>query len=422
MVRVTSEIGRLRQVLVHQPGPEVDRMVPSMMEELLFDDILFGEEARREHKIFRDLLHHLGVGWLDIQDLLVETLSQPKARETLLRSLFEGLEPGIWQSLEEASAEDVARGLTGGIRVSQQERGLDVQDLFEIPPLPNWCFQRDPQVIVGEGVIFSSMATPARWREVVLARTIFQFHPEYMNVPVYLDPVMPRLDRPLPLGLRRPSFEGGDFLILSSDVIALGFSERTNRTGIRQVARALAAIPEGPRWLIVIGIPHRRAYMHLDTIMTPVDRNACLVFPPVILDQGPQRATVHEIDLRSKDLRPTPKSGVLRALKARGVDLEPIPCGGNDPLHQQREQWTDGANAFALAPGVITMYDRNLRTTEALAKKGFRVATSEDVLAGKADIDLDNPERTCILLPSHEISRARGGPHCLTQPLLRDPV
>jgi arginine deiminase len=171
---------------------------------------------------------------------------------------------------------------------------------------------------------------------------------------------------------------------------------------------------------MVIGIPHRRAYMHLDTIMTPVDRNACLVFPPVILEQGPQRATVHEIDLRSKDLRPSPKSGVLRALKARGVDLEPIPCGGDDPLHQQREQWTDGANAFAVAPGIITIYDRNLRTAEAMSKRGFRVVRAEEVISGKMEVDLDDPERTCILVPSHEISRARGGPHCLTQPLLRD--
>ena len=162
--------------------------------------------------------------------------------------------------------------------------------------------------------------------------------------------------------------------------------------------------------------------MHLDTLLTPVDRDACLVHAPVILGDGPERAEVFEIDLHHKELSLTPCGRLLERLARRGIDLEPIPCGGSDPVQQQREQWTDGANALALAPGVIALYDRNLATVEALSGRGFRIASARDLLLGRAEADLDGGKRLCVLLASHEISRARGGPHCLAHPLSRDPI
>jgi arginine deiminase len=161
--------------------------------------------------------------------------------------------------------------------------------------------------------------------------------------------------------------------------------------------------------------------MHLDTLFTPVDRELALVFLPVLVHQGSERATVYEVDVRSKNRDWVPRTDLLSALRHRGLGFDAIPCGGDDPITQQREQWTDGANALALAPGVLAMYDRNRGTLDELSRRGFRIVEVEDLLLGREEVDLDARERVCLSVESHELSRARGGPHCLTHPLLRDP-
>jgi arginine deiminase len=191
---------------------------------------------------------------------------------------------------------------------------------------------------------------------------------------------------------------------------------------IELLAEALAGREPGPRWLELVDVPARRAYMHLDTVFTPVDRDAALVFEPVICGDGRHYARSYEIDLRSRDLAPHERGSLLEALAKRGLDLRPIACGGEDPVTQQREQWTDGANALALAPGVIVLYDRNVATADALDRAGFRVLAAEDVLLGRDELHLEDEERVCVLIDSHEMSRARGGPHCLTHPLERDEI
>jgi arginine deiminase len=418
MIRVTSEIGKLRKVLVHEPGPEVDRMVPPMMEELLFDDILFGERAREEHRRFRRLLQLLGIEVVEANDLLAEALADPEARAWLWRVLVPETPPGLRSALPETAEQAVAM-VVGGALAAAERQGIETSDLFELPPLPNWCFQRDPQVVLGDGVVFSAMATAARWREGVLARCIFRYHPEFTNIPVVLDPLRMEQDSALAWSLYRPCLEGGDVLVVSPQIVAVGLSERTNSAGIDALARGLSELEDGPRWLEVVHLPRRRAYMHLDTVFTQVDHDAALVFSPVMCGNGPQLAETFEIDLRSAELTPTPRGCLLEALARRGVDLAPISCGGEDPVAQLREQWTDGANAFALAPGVVVLYDRNVATAEELARSGFRVVSAEDVLLGREEVHTGE-ERLCLLLASHEISRARGGPHCLTHPLVRD--
>lgn len=418
--RVNSEVGRLRRVLVHEPGREVDHMLPSMMEELLFDDILFGDAAREEHQRFRHVLEQLGVEVLDIQTLLVQTLENDAARKWILDPFQAALSRRLLARLRAADASSLADMLVHGVRLDATHAGTDVDDLFEIPPIPNLCFQRDPQIVIGEHVAIASMATPGRWRESLLAATVFRFHPQLSSLPVAADPLVQGREQPILMGPRRPTFEGGDVLVLSSEVIAVGVSERTNRTGIRHLARALAGIEGGPRWMILVNLPTERAFMHLDTIITPIDRDACLVYPPLVEAGAPGAVRAAEIDLRAREFTPQARGDFLAALRARGVDLKPIPCGGDDPVRQQREQWTDGANVLAVAPGVVVMYDRNVATAETLSTEGYRVVGSSDLVLGRTSVDPDAGERVCILLPSHEISRARGGPHCLSHPLARD--
>ena len=421
MVSVTSEVGRLRKVLVHEPGPEVDAMIPSMMEELLFDDILFGDRAREEHGLFRRALQILGVELVDAQDLLEDVLEDPAARRSTLDTMLPG-SGDLRARLSEAPSADVAAALVAGLRLPPgNAQVLDITDLFEIPPLPNWCFQRDPQIVIGSGVVFASMASGARERETRLARALFRFHPDLAATPVLHEPLRSNFERSHVGGAGRACLEGGDVIVLTKDVLAVGMSERTNRLGIEDLATALAAFRDGPRFLVVVELPRRRAYMHLDTLFTPVDRELALVFPPVLLHNGSEKATVYEIDLRSKNRTWAPRTDLLSCLSRRAAGYEPIPCGGDDPVAQQREQWTDGANALALAPGVIAMYDRNRHTMEELSRRGFRIVEAEDLLLGREEVDIDAGERVCISFASHELSRARGGPHCLTHPLVRDP-
>lgn len=420
MLQIHSETGRLRKVLVHEPGLEVDRMVPDMMEELLFDDILFGDRAREEHRRLCKLLEVLGVETVEMRDLLEQTLEIDEARQWLLSAVLEDLGGPVAERLSGAPARDLAEFFVGGARYRQTADSLSTEDLFDVFPAPNWCFQRDPQVVVGDGVIFSAMATPTRARETLLSRTVFRFHPEYKSTPVLLDPLQASGEKPLYLGMNRPCFEGGDIMVLSEDVMAVGYSERTNRSGVRHLVGALARREGGPRWLIVAALPHKRAYMHLDTVVTQIDRDECLAFTPVVLPGHDDTAGVFEFDLHDEDPRPRLGADLLTALRGRGVDLRPVACGGDDLLHQQREQWTDGANALAVAPGLIVLYERNVKTAEALSRAGYRIVDADEIISGREKIDSDQPGKVCVLLPSNEISRARGGPHCLTHGLVRD--
>ena len=420
MLHVTSETGRLRTILVHEPGREIDTMVPAMMEELLFDDILYGKGAREEHGRFRRVLQVLGIEVVKALDLLGEALAVDEARRWLGGIRLQDTPPDFHARLMEAPPEELAAALIGGVQADPPGSKGDLGSLYRVFPLPNYCFQRDPQVVLGDGVLFSPMSTKARWREALIARTIFHFHPRFASAPTLLDPFASTTSDAGFRDLMGCHFEGGDVLVLSPDVVAVGLSERTNRAGVEKLATALAAKENGPRWLVVVALPHTRAFMHLDTVMTPVDRDACLIFPPLLEEEGSESVRVYEIDLHGTCRDPMPTGGLLPCLASHGLDYEPILCGGGDPVAQQREQWTDGANALALAPGVICLYRRNLRTTEELARHGFRIVEAEDKLLGRAEVDPDAGERVCILLSSNELARARGGPHCLTHPLVRD--
>jgi arginine deiminase len=419
-IELSSEVGRLRSVMVHEPGAEVDLMVPALMEELLYDDILFGEAARDEHRLLCGVMQALGIEVFQARTLLSEALEIDGARRWLLDGLVGDQARSVRDAMESASPEELAGMAIRGIRYDASMGTLAADDLFELTPLPNYCFQRDPQFVMGNGVLFCNMATATRWREALLSRVIFDFHPKFSGSKIYLDPLEHESGPPMHMGLDRACFEGGDLMILSNDVIAMGYSERSNRAGVRRMARALAAIDDGPRWLVVVAMPQKRAYMHLDTVFTVIDQGSCLAYPQVVLGGHVESAEVFRFDLHADLLSPERCGDLLPTLKQLGIDLEPIPCGGDDPITQAREQWTDGANALALAPGVAILYDRNVATAEVLSSRGYQILDAAEVRDGREAVNLDDPKPTCILLPSNELSRARGGPHCLTHALHRD--
>lgn len=415
-IHVDSEIGRLRRVLVHRPGREIDWMPPTMMEQLLFDDILDGEEAREEHDRFCQVLARAGVEVLDSQVLLAEALADDALRRHLLAELERdyAVTPPLLAGLAQLAAPELAATLIEGVRARH--------GFFDLPPVPNYFFQRDPHAVLGDRVMISSMATDAREREPLLSRTIFAGHPALRGYTALFEIDVPPSGAPRhdPL-FPYPHLEGGDVLVASPEIVLVGVSERTNRSGVEALAEYLRREETTFRHLLLVVLPRRRSYMHLDTVFTLIDRGTCLAYLPVIQPGGPEAAHVYEVDLNARELTFAVRPSLLQALAGLGMDLEPVPCGGTaDSIDQQREQWTDGANAFAVAPGVILLYWRNRRTVEELGRRGWRILPEDEVVAGQHDLLDGRP--AVVTLVDNELSRARGGPRCMTMPLERERV
>jgi arginine deiminase len=427
-LRVTSEIGKLKSVLVHLPGPEIDRMVPSMMEELLFDDILYGNRAREEHRRFQQVLGYVADEVLDVQDLLEEVLQVPEQRGAIIDDLAKtlGWGPEMEARLRDLTAEQLAGKLIVGIE--KEAPGSDASvasELFDLAPIPNYFFQRDPLVIVGERAIRCSMATAARTREPLLSGYVLALHPRFATPEggkFWFQEFSADYGKPASYARMRPTLEGGDVFVLRDDVLAIGYSERTEKTTIERLAEALKKEKSPVKRIFVVGMPPARSYMHLDTVFTMISQGECLCYGPMILPGGPEEADVYEADLTKREITWTTEKDLLSALRGQKIDLEPIPCGGDDPIDQQREQWTDGANAFALAPGIVLCYDRNERTAERLAKNGYEVLMDDDLLLGRKELQLWKNGKYAIQISATELSRARGGPRCMTMPLEREDV
>jgi arginine deiminase len=426
-LRVTSEIGKLSTVLVHLPGAEIDRMVPAMMEELLFDDILYGNRAREEHRRFQQILGYVAEEVLEVQDLLEEVLQVPEHRAAIVEDLGRSLGwgPDMDYRLRELSAEGVAAALIAGLEKPAEEIARATEELYYLPPIPNYFFQRDPLVVVGDRAIRGSMATPARLREPLISGYVFQYHPRFAGADggrFWFCEFSADYGRPSSYARMRPTLEGGDILVLREDLLAIGYSERTEKITIERLAEALKQQKSPVKRIVVVAIPPARSFMHLDTVFTMISRDECLVYGPMILPDGPEEADVYECDLTRREITWTAEKDLLSALRAQKLDLKPIRCGGDDPIAERREQWTDGANVFALAPGLVLTYDRNERTAEELARAGYSVVDEADLLLGREELELWKPQKYAIRLAAHELSRARGGPRCMAMPLVREDV
>jgi arginine deiminase len=415
-LNVTSEIGRLKTVLVHLPGREIDLMVPPMMNQLLFDDILYGQVAREEHRRFQQLIRFVADEIIELQDLLEEVFEDDEVKSHIVRDLAKRNHLGrrLVRRLLDQPAATLADTLISGIPDESAESG----DLpkFDIDPVPNLFFMRDPQVVIGSGVVISSMATQARRRESLLSKYVFEHHKRFRGQ----DPFWVDFTETAPKKRNAPTLEGGDILVARRDVLLIGLTERTNNAGIKTLLQALQESESGVRTVLIVELPKQRSFMHLDTVFTFTSRNECLIYPPVMLPGGSQAAKVIKADLTKRHIEYSAQKSVLAALKKLRFDLDPIYCGGKRAVDQQREQWTDGANAFALAPGIILMYERNVRTAEELASHGYHIIYEDDLLLGRVEMETWTDKKYALQIPGHELSRARGGPRCMTMPLERE--
>jgi arginine deiminase len=396
-----SEVGRLRAVMLHRPGPELKRLTPRNNDSLLFDGIPWVSRAQDEHDAFASALRDRGVEVLYLVDLLSTALENPTAREQAISQVASSLRLGetlrgfLGGWLESLPAAELAGVLTAGVRNDEVRGGhglvtsLLVHDDFVVDPLPNLLFTRDSSVWLRDRVVITSLAMPARWRETQLTELIYSYHPTFAGIP--------RVH-----GWQAEHLEGGDVLLLASGVIAVGVGERTTPAGVERLARRVFA--DGlAETVLAVPIAQERATMHLDTVCTMVDSDAIVMYPNVADTLQAHAVTCLEpsddersVRLAVADAEPF----LVAAAKAMGIDTLRQIDTGLDPVTAEREQWDDGNNTLAIAPRVTVAYERNVETNARLRDAGIDV----------------------IAIAGSELGSGRGGPRCMSCPIVRDPL
>lgn len=403
-IQVYSEIGKLKSVLLHRPGLEIENLTPDLMDRLLFDDIPYLEVARQEHDAFADIFRRNGVEVLYLEELTAEALIDQDTRSRFVEEYV--AEAGIQgdakrrlvqeyllsfnsnRAMVDKMIEGVSKDeLPDYKRITLADR-IDSDYPFIVDPMPNLYFTRDPFSTVGTGISLHHMRTVTRCRETLFSKYIFGYHPRFSHtdMPFWYD----RTDE--------YSIEGGDVLILSPKVVAIGVSQRTDAAAIDIMAKRIFADGQTFEVILAFDIPKKRAFMHLDTVFTMVDRDKFTIHPEI---EDP--LTVYSVRRgdRPGSLSIEKETMELREILKKYLEMDDVTlirCGGGNPIHAAREQWNDGSNTLAIAPGEVIVYSRNHVTNRLLEDAGVRLH----------------------IMPSSELSRGRGGPRCMSMPLYRE--
>ena len=399
-INIYSEIGKLKKVMLHRPGCELENLMPEYLERLLFDDIPYLKIAQEEHDAFADILKQNNVETVYLIDLVTQSLTSDDIKNEFIKEFID--EAGVSSSTKAEVLTDYFKSLDTKKMVSKMIEGIRKSELknytktnlldfldddypFVIDPLPNLYFTRDPFATIGHGVSIHKMLTVTRNRETLFAKYIFKYNPEYKNTKLWYDRT------------KHFSIEGGDILILNKDTVAIGISQRTHPNSIEEFSQNLLAEESSFKQVLAIDIPKGRAFMHLDTVFTMVDYDKFSIHPNIRKD-----ISLHVLELdKNQRLCIKQEYGTLEDILKKHLNLDHIQlikCGGNSAIDAAREQWNDGSNTLAIAPGEVVVYSRNYVTNEVLEQNGIKTH----------------------IMPSSELSRGRGGPRCMSMPLVRE--
>lgn len=403
-IHVKSEIGKLKKVMLHRPGQELEHLVPEDLERLLFDDIPYLKTAKIEHDMFAEIMRGQRVEVVYLEDLTADVLKNPEKKEQFVREFIaEGgasaakVRDQLYDYLMKISDEkELVLKTMSGIRASELNVKMSCplvslvkkESQFLLDPIPNLYFTRDPFACIGNGVSLNRMYSRTRRRETLYGKYILKYNPDFAGkVPFYYDRDMDF------------SIEGGDILNLSNKVIAIGISQRTTPEAIELLAQNIFVDKASEiETIIALDIPAVRAFMHLDTVCTQVDYDKFTIHPGIM-----QTLRIFEIKPgdRKGQLKVTESDAMLSDILAKYLELDKvtlIKCGGKDRIASEREQWNDGSNTLCIEPGKVVVYDRNYVTNEILRQHGIEV----------------------LEMASSELSRGRGGPRCMSMPLERE--
>lgn len=409
-IYVNSEIAPLKKVIIHTPGHELELMTPMTAEEVLYDDILNLENAQSQHLQLAAVLRKTSQPF-EVIDLLIDVLKNENVKTELVREISTKLNVLHHQDeLLKLGSEKLAHQLICGTKTRRDslQRFLS-KNQYAIPPLPNLFFTRDAAMVVNGHALIGNMATQVRTTETILMRYLFRYHPQ-------LECSEEDTVDMSHLNTNHATFEGGDVLILREDTVLIGMGERTNPSGIDLLIEHFKHTGKIKNIFVVL-LPKHRAWIHLDMVFTMIDYDKAVVFSDLI--NSSHAVDVIHIDIQQPD---NPKfkrhDYLLNALKKVNIKLEPIYCGGHDPLFQQREQWQSGANFFTIAPGKIIGYGMNFHTYEELAKAGIPRVEADDVISGK--VDINKLDKYAVAMKGNELTRGGGGCRCMTMPILRE--